>query len=170
MSTQTQTEITQEFARNVLKSRQIVSQPGKYKAKIINEPTFLPADDDTGAPARHIVNTNLMTANSAKEAKNRFLEGEYAESINGTNLSGNVLGENPDWLPAKGEGVYVEVDYVWSRRQEKEVLGITAVTPMPVSQTQSGSSIFGDLDEDATQSSNGTVSEEEAETHNMTNE
>ena len=73
-------EITQEVAKNILSKKKIVHVPGVYECKH-RVGTEIRAWEETGEAYR-IVNTDLMSAYSAQEAKALFNQGEYQTSTN----------------------------------------------------------------------------------------
>lgn len=100
-----------ENALNILKSRQQISGPGKYKAKVTSVTPFHRANA-VGADQTHIVNFNIMTPWHTEAAKTLFAQGDIQEAIN-QNLSSSVrLG---DYLPSKGEMVEIVVENVTTK-------------------------------------------------------
>jgi len=96
-------EITKEVALNILQSRSLVSEAGKFTAKVTSVSAYVRPD---GTPT-HIVNFNLMTPYQAGLATKAFKEGDFAGAINNTSMTASQL--DGMFVPSKGETVDVEV-------------------------------------------------------------
>ena len=136
-------EITQEIAKRILKSRKVISKPGKYQVKVTS--THL-------MPTHFIINTNGMSPYDEKQAKQKYSEGEYEASLK-SNLSTNVWvdedsGEVKGFLPEKDEIINIVCDFVQTKSGETGLF-ITSISAIPVSATSSFS--FDDLEEEKTE-------------------
>lgn len=96
-------EISKETAFNILQSRSLVAEPGKFTAKVTSANPF-PRADGTQTT---IVNFNLMSPYQADLAIKAFKAGDFAGAINNTSLTASQL--SGQYVPSKGETVDVEV-------------------------------------------------------------
>lgn len=98
-------EITKEVAINILQSRALVTDAGKYTAKVTSVNPFIRED----GTQTNIVNFNLMTAYQADSARKAFKEGDFAGALNGTSMTASQL--QGQYVPSKGETVDVEIGW-----------------------------------------------------------
>lgn len=97
-------EITREVALNILQSRSVVSEAGKYTAKVTSVNPYL--NPETGRKST-IVNFNLMTDYQTSLAQKAFADGDYAGAINSTSMTASQL--EGQYVPTKGETVDLEI-------------------------------------------------------------
>jgi len=96
-------EITKDVALNILQSRSVVAEPGKYTVKVTSVNPFS-REDGTNT---HIVNFNCMTQFQASQATKAYKEGDYEGAINSTSMTASQLSGR--YVPTKGETVDIEV-------------------------------------------------------------
>ena len=100
-------EITKEVALNILQSRSVVSEPGKYTVKVTSVNPFTRDNEDGSQTNTHIVNFNCMTQFQASQATKAFKEADYESAINSTSMTASQL--SGQYVPSKGETVDIEV-------------------------------------------------------------
>ena len=144
--------MNRETALRIAQSRTVISSPTKRRAKVTTQPNVMHTDDVAKeGPSRYLVNVNLMSNTQATMLKQAFADADeaglddYQEVLKSSSLVGalNFTGSDgevaPDWIPNKGEYVNVVIDKVFSKRQDKDVLGVVAIEQIPV-ETSAGNS------------------------------
>lgn len=117
---------------SIAKSRLTIAEPGKYMVKVtsVNHDYV-----DGNGVARQIVNLAAMRADRAAELKAAIRNGTATEDSLKNTLAFNVLNGKP--TPEKGARIYVYVDLVNSKRENRLVLGVTGWEPVPVAKAVS---------------------------------
>ena len=104
------TEMNQERALQILKSRKLVNATGKYQVKVTSVHSY---------QDKHIVNISAMNMHQANLAKKNLAEGKFQDAAN-SNLSITVFeGQVP---PTKGSIIEVFVDNVKTKSGEVAML------------------------------------------------
>lgn len=112
-------------AINILKSRNLISTPGKYTVKVTSVTNFH-KELAGGARQVAIMNVNAMTSYHQEAAKTLFGQGDYQEAVN-QNLSASV--RNTDYLPSKGEVIEIFVEEITTNNNVKGLF-ITSFNPV----------------------------------------
>lgn len=134
-------EVTKETALNILNSRSLISEAGKYTAKCTS---VNPYTRDSGQQT-YIVNFNCMTNYHANIAKKAFKAGDYDEAINNTSLTASQL--EGMYVPVKGETVDIEVgEFV--NKDGQTMLVVNSIIARKAVQAKKFSMSFDDEDED----------------------
>lgn len=128
--------MTKDSAKQILKSRVLISKPGKYAVKVTNVHTFIPAD---GSP-REIVNVAAMNPYQLETAIALMKNGDYQAATNQGMSHSPLPGK---YVPVKGEVVYVVVEEQTTKAGIKGMF-ITSLTPMEVSNAAKVSFNFDD--------------------------
>ena len=76
-----------------------------------------------------IVNFSAHTAEAFDLGKEELKAGQFDE-FTGHNLSKTVWEDSDDYIPTKGEFLQVTFGMVYSKRQEKDVMGVLHYRPM----------------------------------------
>jgi hypothetical protein len=108
------------------KANNLITSTGKFELVVSTANTSY-----VNERGQHIINLKAMTTEMKAEAKDLLRAGDFQKAAN-VGLSYNVYTDG--FVPSKGETVFAQVGYVPSRAGG-EVLRITALSPMPVSQT-----------------------------------
>lgn len=95
--------LSQEQALQILQSRSLITEAGKYTVKTTST---TPIIRDNGQTVT-IVNFSAMTTYHAQKAIEAYNEGKYDDCTNGTSLSASQL--EGQFVPSKGETVDIEV-------------------------------------------------------------
>lgn len=95
-------------AINILKSRKVISGPGKYSVKITSATPYH-RSIETGPDQVAIVNFNTMTPYHKETAATLFAQGDYQEAVN-QNLTTSI--REGDYMPTKGEIVDIVVEEI----------------------------------------------------------
>lgn len=108
-----------QAAYNILKSRKLITTPGKKKIQVASEPNFVEGDGER--PDQFLIGLKAMAPDQAKSAKESYNERDYDGAVGygsdnpNTSLTASKLvgfnGEIPD-LPKRGEYVDVEMGFV----------------------------------------------------------
>lgn len=129
-------------ALQILQSRVLVAEPGKYTVKCTSTNLFT---DESGT--RTIVNFNVMTPYQAELATKAFKEGNYEGATGkGTSLSTSQL--QGQFVPQKGEVVDIEV----SNHVNKEgitILVVSSIVPRKAIQAKAFSLAEEEVEEPA---------------------
>jgi hypothetical protein len=126
-----------KLKRAYLAGCQMITQPGKYSLTVSSAPNLF--TDDKGS--RYIVGTKAIAEHKLAQARELFKESEEVdiEQTQGLFLTGNIWvreGYRVN-LPAKGENVDCNVDYVPSREGDM----ILAITSLSVKEAVKGEKI-----------------------------
>jgi len=103
-------------ALRIIKSRKLITSPGKYTAVVINEPNH---HED-----KVIMNLKATTSPLVEQAKQDFRDGEFDKAAN-SNLSYSTFADT-GYKPSQGEHVSIMVDYV-PNREGKQILAIVSL-------------------------------------------
>lgn len=134
-------EITKEVALNILQSRSVVSEAGKYTAKVTSVNPY--TNPETGTRST-IVNFNLMTDYQASLAQKAFASGDYVGAINSTSMTASQL--SGQYVPTKGETVDVEIaDFV--NKDGVDILVIESIIPRTATKAKKFSLVEVAVDE-----------------------
>ena len=134
------------------KANNLITATGKYELTVVADPT-----NYVNERGQHIVNLKAMTVEMKNEAVAHLRAGNIKDAAN-VGLSYNVYTDG--FVPSKGETVFAQVGKVPSRAGG-EVLRITALSPMPVSETVSMDS--NEFDEFANMLEDDSIVEETVE-------
>ena len=116
--------LTGEQAVRFIKSRKLITSPGKYNLQVIGEPNHY--EDKV------IINLKATSAKLLEDAKEELREGNFDKAAN-SNFTFSPFAESA-YIPAKGEHVACMVDWV-EGRDGGQVLVITACTEIKSSAT-----------------------------------
>ena len=116
-------EITQAVALNILNSRSLITEAGKYRVKVTSASPFT-REDGTQTT---IVNFAAMTQFHAQKAIKAYKEGNYEDAVNGTSITASQL--NGQYVPSKGETVDIMVeDFV--NKDNINILVVSSIIPI----------------------------------------
>lgn len=118
-------EITKENAIQIINSRKLLPEPGKYTVKVTNVTPFQRPDSEI---LINIVNYAAMTPWQLGEAKRLFKEGDYQECTNQNLSSSQRIGM--DYTPMKGEIVDIVIDIVPTKNRPEGALLVIGVQPL----------------------------------------
>jgi hypothetical protein len=102
--------MTLENAIQILKSRKLITEPGKIQVKVTNVTPFDRTVAGGDTILTNIVNFAAMTPYQFLEAKKLLKAGNYQEATNQNLTSSRRIGM--DWTPKKGDMCEIVVDYV----------------------------------------------------------
>lgn len=134
----------------IVNSRVVISAPGKYIIKANGQGNHYTPDEGR---TRVIFNSNAMLTEHVELIKGSYADcgddsNDLQELLNLTSVSFNIQydadGNEPAWLPSKGESVEALFGMV-ENRDGDQVLRVTAVNPIKVTATRKASfgSLFG---------------------------
>lgn len=135
-------EITKEVALNILNSRSLITEAGKYTVKCTSVNAYTREDGFQST----IVNFNAMTNYHATLAKKAFKEADYEAAINNTSITASQL--NGMFVPQKGETVDVEVGTI-TNKDGIDILVVTSIIPRKAVAAKKFSLVEEEVDEPA---------------------
>lgn len=99
-------------AINILKSRKLITGPGKFTAKVTSVTSYHRSNEN-GPDQVAIVNFNIMTPYHKEMVETLFAQGDYQAAVN-QNLSASI--RQGDYLPVKGESVDIIVEEITTNK------------------------------------------------------
>jgi len=120
--------LTVKSAVQIIKSRQQINEPGKYRVRVTGTTPYV-REDGTGVT---ICNLGAMTPYHIGQAKAYLQEGDFQSATNQNLTSSPRSGR--DFTPSKGEIVDIIVNYVETKGGEQALM-VTNMTAVPLSQT-----------------------------------
>lgn len=128
---------TIKLKRAYLAGCQMITRPGKYSLTVSSTPNLF--TDEKGS--RYIIGTKAIAEHKLAQARELFKDSEEVdiEQTQGLFLTGNIWVREGSKLnlPAKGENVDCNVDYVTSREGDQ----ILAITSLSVKEAVKGEKI-----------------------------
>lgn len=120
-------EVTEESCIQIINSRRIATEPGKYQVKVTNVTPY-ERPEEQGGLLTQINNYDLMTPYNLQEAKRLFNEGDYTGAASQKLSSSSRIGI--DYCPMKGEIVEVVLDIIETKNRPEGALLVKAVQPL----------------------------------------
>lgn len=123
--------LSMDQAVRILETRELISEPGKYRVKVTNTVPFV-RETENGSQSIVICGLSAMTTYQLKQAQSLLRSGEVDKACNqGLSISSRI---GRDYVPSKGEYCHVIVEYVTTKTGEQALLA-TSITPLPVTET-----------------------------------
>lgn len=116
-------------AMNIIRSRELISEPGKYRVKVSSVTPYVRENGQ----AVQITNFSAMTPYQIGQAKKFFAEGNVQAGLNQQLKASPRIGQ--DYCPQKGDFVDIHVNYVTTKDGASALL-VQSVSAVPLNQTK----------------------------------